>query len=746
MLSHVSKTWDSLKTASNDEALFQLMKIFWFLKPTETLLCIKDQIDEMIEEPADISRIKFEADSFVPPSSLLSLLRLFSHLDVEIAQNAVDLLLRYVARQPNDVPFVLHILAEDYGYKHISYIRNFAIQKMVIEVLWRNTHNGEDSLYSKLFIFIGKQYLHTYFQELEMKGRITITIHKCILPPTTDVFELRRDILVHLFELFNKPMLHSDVLSVLHSYRTRIYPDPVKEIIAKDMEEIIPFINSRLDPTSYNHCLIVHEYLDILDEFRFTYDVTLREQFTNEAYIVSKILLIDWLEKCELDIDEYEKLKRENVREYFDNFSLNDYEKFFKLCIEIYEILGSDNKAYQLGSGISEVFMVLAEEKHELYVKVLEYYLNLGNPFDLNFIPLIRNLIKIVGAQNAYEFICRHKHPKRRAILFDYYYSLPSSEIKNENLEELYNLYKESELGDIPRGLDFLLEYRSFDDNVVVKVVEIIIDKVKDDSRYANCLSTLFNRYSVVNKILIEIFAHNIDLLERAYFAVQKIERYLDHEGKSFARILENDNDFILKYVDLMYEEEEWIDRYNDTRDYSFIWLRVDSEKLMVRVAERVYEDERKHGALMETYLKNFFILRKDRINETISAKQDSLLTGLITKRCNEPEFIFFIFRLIANFSSKKRRQLISVFLECNKNFDIFMRLPLEPNHWSWSGSAVPMLQRRMDYLDSLISLLNTVDFLPHKQYIEGLVEGLQANIEYEKKKDFMGVRGPKNI
>jgi hypothetical protein len=56
------------------------------------------------------------------------------------------------------------------------------------------------------------------------------------------------------------------------------------------------------------------------------------------------------------------------------------------------------------------------------------------------------------------------------------------------------------------------------------------------------------------------------------------------------------------------------------------------------------------------------------------------------------------------------------------------------------------MLQRRMDYLDSLISLLNTVDFLPHKQYIEGLVEGLQANIEYEKKKDFMGVRGPKNI
>jgi len=341
--------------------------------------------------------------------------------------------------------------------------------------------------------------------------------------------------------------------------------------------------------------------------------------------------------------------------------------------------------------------------------------------------------------EDACNVLSNLRYPRSRTLLFSYYHSLPSSEITSENLNGLYDLYREAEFGEIPRDLDFLLKYRSFDDDAVIKVVEIILDKAREDPRYAYPLSMLFNRYSEVNKVIIDVFADQIDLLERVYFAAQKIERYFDHDGRSFARVLEKDPNFILKYIDLMYEEKELPDRYDDTRDYTFIWLRDDSEELMVRVAERIYEAERKHGAFIATYLKTFFILQKDRIREDIRTKQDNLLKRLIEIRCSEPDFMNFIFGLIALFSQEKRRQFIAVFLECNKNFEIFQRLPLEPNSWGWSGSAVPMLQKRMEYLDSVLSLLNTVDFLQHKQYVERLVQDLQAQIEYEKKKDFMG-------
>ena len=50
----------------------------------------------------------------------------------------------------------------------------------------------------------------------------------------------------------------------------------------------------------------------------------------------------------------------------------------------------------------------------------------------------------------------------------------------------------------------------------------------------------------------------------------------------------------------------------------------------------------------------------------------------------------------------------------------------------------MPMLQKRLDYFETLMPLLNTVDLLEHKQYIEMIIQGIQHDIEREKKKDFM--------
>lgn len=48
------------------------------------------------------------------------------------------------------------------------------------------------------------------------------------------------------------------------------------------------------------------------------------------------------------------------------------------------------------------------------------------------------------------------------------------------------------------------------------------------------------------------------------------------------------------------------------------------------------------------------------------------------------------------------------------------------------------MLQRRVDYWESLLPILNTVDLLPHKQHVECCIGGLRAQIEREKKNDFI--------
>lgn len=73
-----------------------------------------------------------------------------------------------------------------------------------------------------------------------------------------------------------------------------------------------------------------------------------------------------------------------------------------------------------------------------------------------------------------------------------------------------------------------------------------------------------------------------------------------------------------------------------------------------------------------------------------------------------------------------------------NKNFGDFERLPLQSNSYRWSGSAVPVLQERAEYLESLLPLLVTVDLLRHKQHVEQQVQYIRLRIEQEKKSDFM--------
>jgi hypothetical protein len=49
------------------------------------------------------------------------------------------------------------------------------------------------------------------------------------------------------------------------------------------------------------------------------------------------------------------------------------------------------------------------------------------------------------------------------------------------------------------------------------------------------------------------------------------------------------------------------------------------------------------------------------------------------------------------------------------------------------------MLQRRVDYFESLLPMLSKVSLLRHKKLVEQKIQYLRDDIEREKKKDFMG-------
>jgi hypothetical protein len=150
--------------------------------------------------------------------------------------------------------------------------------------------------------------------------------------------------------------------------------------------------------------------------------------------------------------------------------------------------------------------------------------------------------------------------------------------------------------------------------------------------------------------------------------------------------------------------------RYDDTRDYSILWSREDYEQHMTRVVERIYEHEQDWGLFGGTYLGVFFGLEGNRQPDPqVQKMQNGFLRGLIENRHMAPGLMQFAFNVIAEFPSERHRPFVALSLTLNRSFEDFRKLPLEPSSFGWSGSAVAMLQGRMEYLDSLLPLLNTV-------------------------------------
>jgi len=549
MRPHVDRIWTSMEESDDDEALLHLMNVFWFTKPTDTLQYINNRIEEMEVKSVDLSNLEFKASSSVPSPSILSVLSSFKYADDNTFQTALSLLFGYLAKQPEELPQVLHILTDGFGFKHTSHIRGFTIQRAVIDVLWKRALNGENELYSKLFLAVAEKYLYTRFHTTEPKGRRTFITFNFQLPATPELFELRRIIWNRLFQLYQTSALREGVLDVLQTYSTSAYFDPVNDIVAQDAAEVLSFIDLELDPSRYGHCITAHNYLDLMDHCEVSFDRDLRDRFTNEAYNLSRVLLSDWLEIDDLDLDreEYEQLKKKQIEEHFESFSFAEYEQFFEICLEIKADLDQeDDKEYRLQSGVVDVLLALSNCDPDLYAEVLEHYIELGDPLNLNSEHLVKRFVDINGIERAYEILSRPGYPTKRVWLFNYYTSLSQNKVTDGRLGQLYSLYREAQLTELPHGFDFLLKYRPLDDEVVARVTEIILEKTKTNLGSANPLLMLFKPHTNVNKAIIDLFANDIDLLKQAYLKVLKTERYRDHKRQTFTRILDIDPDFIL--------------------------------------------------------------------------------------------------------------------------------------------------------------------------------------------------------
>ncbi|MGL5805697.1 MAG: hypothetical protein ACRC11_09680, partial [Xenococcaceae cyanobacterium] len=317
-----------------------------------------------------------------------------------------------------------------------------------------------------------------------------------------------------------------------------------------------------------------------------------------------------------------------------------------------------------------------------------------------------------------------------------------------KHLKQIYKLYDESEPYEIPDDLNFIWNYSFLDKNVFINIIIKLVDRSNESLVFIHLLYDLLDFFREDSQEMLALFQDNLNLLKKVYFLVSEQEPSFDIDGQIFAYILKQDSKFILEYIDRIYKSKEdskyySFNEYNDTRNYSFIWRENNYEEIVSQTLESFYERNNEYPELFyETiYLEKIFMLMANaKDNDILKQRQNFVLKKLIENRHEDIDYIEFLFCIICNFSHERIRSFLALFLNLNKNFEDFKKLCLEPSTISWTGSAVPMYQGRIDYWESLIPMLNTLNFLEHRQHIERKISSLRERIEQEKKKDFMEV------
>ncbi|HDV5709955.1 TPA: hypothetical protein RJD49_001642 [Legionella pneumophila] len=692
--------------------------------------------------PFDLEKINWKvSNNHYNTNTLLSLLGYFTQADETNFKMSLELICKYVEKMPTSAPNVLHLFSEQFGFDRYSHFQNYSKQYFLIDTLIEYTENGENLLFSKLFISLCEKYLHTRFDDTDSQGN-SVTFHQCKLLAIPPLLDLRQKIWNHLFKLFNRAGLTSDVINLLNSYSKSNYYLDVQEIVEYDSQQLIPFILSVFDPHNFQHCLIAQQYAKLVFQLKLNVDVkTLSKKFNCKPYQIYELLSLNYADhEDSLDWKAFEEYKRVEIDKYTLQYTFEEYEKLLEMGQEILNQTEDNHERYQLVEGFLQIFNTLADRDTDLYIKVIKYYLSKGEQFKLhNPILLVRKLIDAMGFKNTVKFIDKQNFQTKLHWLFACYQVLPDKQIQAEHIANLYKLYEKAVFGEVPRDFGYLLNYLEKDNLIIVNITKILLDKALIDKNFGYCFSLLFNPFAKVNNLLESLFKGNESILKQAYIAHERVESHADFDGKSLNLIMNMDPNFLLEYVDYIYSDNEYYNNYNKSRDYHFLWKRDNNKELMTSVIAKILSYGTDKNYRFNEFLKQLFFIDKARSDLVdIKEKQDCFLKTTIKNCSHNIDIMSLIFKSIAHFEVERRSILIAYFLTQNQDIESFKTLPLEPNSWGWQGSAVPIIAGRIAYWQNLLPYCNSINLLAHRQYIEDRIQELLRHLEAEKKSDFI--------
>lgn len=125
----------------------------------------------------------------------------------------------------------------------------------------------------------------------------------------------------------------------------------------------------------------------------------------------------------------------------------------------------------------------------------------------------------------------------------------------------------------------------------------------------------------------------------------------------------------------------------------------------------------------------------KDDTSVEIKLRKKTWIKDFIHKNFLDNKKVSMIFGVISTIFTSERVEYLLWLLEHSKDIEMFKTIPLFAFSSSWSGSEVPSIEKKINFLNELKSKLNGFEYIEHRAYLKEL------KINYENSKQSVLLR-----
>lgn len=635
----------------------------------------------------------------------------------ESFNDSIELLVSYFEKRPDLIMDFYFVICDRLLYDKYSWKNDYKNENVLLDRLWETTNEGENYNFSILYIHVAQYALKTEISYTEeVRNCRAFNIVRIMISFNEEIALLRNKIWRNMGIMRAKKEyreLINGILSEVHfngldeknsiAYLQSDFDTIFAEVIKKDN---IDFFDAR----------IIDRYREVASQVNSPIDERYLISERNHDFRLYRILAREYL--LGRTVEEDEKIRKANIAAEFDSYSLENYTDLFKTCNFLQDTI-DESDLWSLSSGLDIVFELL-EANPDFYLDVIEEYFKSNAPFRLNGYRQVNFLLSTLGYKKTYDLLNGVEYRGKDTWLSLIWKCINESDITDMVVHDYKNYLERNFGGDnpiVPSPI-LLVRYGERDNGLRNSIIKSIVKKAR--------LSAEFLKYAYRDddiKVILELFKDDFETLSQIYMNALELNAHIDYDGKLFIKIFEQRPIIWKEYVD-------WVKKHTcrdkcEQKIFELIWFTENWQEC-IKYAYTVLIEDNRAFFFREYPIQLIFGRTKQESSVCKNRKKQWLLDSLHENWMDVSKSSKLV-DVVVNVMPYWKLDFILEYLKYNQNVEDFKKIDLFPMSASWSGSEVPLIIDKIQFLQSLKEKLKGVAYIEHREHIDECRRNLEA-------------------